>query len=138
MTFSTHAIMSRVATGPESRGGPPWEHAQTANIGGMGVRALVASDMPMDEIGGLEFSVGGKDKQPWATHPGLGPMLESIRRMSTSVREHMEARILEKSNPGKSISNSGHKKKKAKSNSGNSISNSGQKNMKRPGGRAGR
>ena len=90
MLWCTHPILTRVFK-PSGRG--HWKHAQTANIGGMGVRALIASDVPLHvegvslKEGGLEFAAG--KEAYWAPHVGLVPMLDGIRSISTAVLAHM-------------------------------------------------
>lgn len=94
MLWCTHCIMCRVWR-PSQKG--TWYHAQTANIGGMGVRAMVASDIVLQvevegsDNDGLEFEARDLSKKGWVPHIGLGPMLVMFRGMSAAVRAHMDS-----------------------------------------------
>ena len=90
MVWCTHKVECAV-WGKSTKVGN-WYHAQSANIGGMGVRVLCASDMPLfrlDEGKEPVLKFRAKSDQKWAPHVGLSTMLDSIRVMSRMVLEHM-------------------------------------------------
>lgn len=97
MVFCTHAIMARVVSSHTDKGVQraqvyygPWQHAQTANIGGMGVRMCLSADLPRKGVGvrkWVEFAA--QNGQLWDKHVGMVKMFQSVRSICDIVVEDM-------------------------------------------------